>query len=161
MAQMKEILIQQQEQQKLVLDSTLSNYDKNRKNGSSDNLSVATVSTRTPDISIAVNDGNNTKNQILQAELITLQKELAIKSRELTEKEETLLFDIKDFKNLQKAEKEKQTAKIYLSSIDNLAALKPSNEESLSKLREKSRVVSAMTIKSLFVQGEHLHFCSV
>ena len=176
---MKEILIQQQEQQKALMSTNLSNKNNNNNNitnndnnnsnnnSSRDSLSTGDIAqsqsegskTSNPNLSAAVvaateaNEKEFLKTQKLQAELLLVQQQLSQKSRELLEKEESLLFDMRDFKNLQKAEKEKANAKIYLSSIDNLASLKPQNEESISKLREKSRAISAITIKSQLVQG--------
>lgn len=153
--QMKEMLAQQQEQQKSLSEqqNTASSNNKNISN-------TAEGYNRRPSEAAATAEGEkqDLKNRQLKSELMTLQKELALKSKELSEKEETLLFDVKNFKNQQKAEKEKQNAKIYLSSIDNLAALKqPANEEFFMELREKSRLVSAVTIKSLFVQGKFFY----
>ena len=177
--QMKDIIIQQQEQHKALMNTTLSNKNNNNNNStnndnnnsnnnsSRDSLSTGDIAqsqsegakTSNPNLSAAVvaateaNEKDFLKTQKLQAELLLVQQQLSQKSRELLEKEESLLFDMRDFKNLQKAEKEKANAKIYLSSIDNLASLKPQNEESILKLREKSRAISAITIKSQLVQG--------
>ena len=175
---MKDIIIQQQEQHKALMSTTLSNKNNNNNitnndnnnsnnNSSRDSLSTGDIAqsqsegakTSNPNLSAAVvaateaNEKDFLKTQKLQAELLLVQQQLSQKSRELLEKEESLLFDMRDFKNLQKAEKEKANAKIYLSSIDNLASLKPQNEESILKLREKSRAISAITIKSQLVQG--------
>ena len=168
--QMKEMLSQQQEQQKGLKNSTLSNKNEKSNLGNDSNISsrasfssggtaeaeVARMTAATSAAVIAATEANEKdyiKTQKLQAELLLVQQQLTQKSRELAEKEETLLFDMRDFKILQKVEKEKANAKIYLSSIDNLASLKPPNEEFISKLREQSRAVSAITIKSQLVQG--------
>ena len=179
---MKDIIIQQQEQHKALMSANLSNKNNNNNNNitkddnnnsnnnsSRDSLSTgenaqsnaqpegANNSTSTASAAVIAateaNEKDFLKTQKLQAELLLVQQQLSQKSRELLEKEESLLFDMRDFKNLQKAEKEKANAKIYLSSIDNLASLKPQNEESILKLREKSRAISAITIKSQLVQG--------
>lgn len=128
MNQMKDMLNQQQEQQRSTV--------------ASDSMTAA------------INKEENFKTQRSKEELDTLKKQLIQKEKDLLEREENLKFDIRDYKNLKKAEKEKEKAKIYLSSVNSLASLKPPTEEKTVVLREKSRAVSAMTIRARLMQGK-------
>ena len=95
----------------------------------------------TQDLSKDVNPEKVQQDAQKKIEQAQKDKEKAEKATERAEKE-------KD-----RAEKDKERAKIYLSSIDTLALLKPNSEESIINLREKSRVLSAITIKAQIQQG--------
>lgn len=141
MMQMKDILKEQQEQQRVIVAAALSSQA-----AQNDARNNARSDTSSQDIVLAISERESSKTR-------KLQEELEIKIRELALKEENLMLDLRDFKNLQKAEKDKERAKIYLSSIDTLALLKPNSEESIINLRERSRVLSAITIKAQLQQG--------
>lgn len=143
MMQMKDILKEQQEQQRVIVAAALSSQA-----AQNDARNNARSDTSSQDIVLAISERESTKTR-------KLQEELEIKIRELALKEENLMLDLRDFKNLQKAEKDKERAKIYLSSIDTLALLKPNSEESIINLRERSRVLSARTIKAQLQQGNY------
>lgn len=148
MMQMKDILKEQQEQQRVIVAAALSSQA-----AQNDARNNARNDTSSQDIVSAISEREYSKTRKLQEETKKLQDELEMKTRELALKEENLMLDLRDFKNLQKAEKDKERAKIYLSSIDTLALLKPNSEESIINLREKSRVLSAITIKAQIQQG--------
>lgn len=148
MMQMKDILKEQQEQQRVIVAAALSSQV-----AQNDARNNARNDTSSQDIVSAISEREYSKTRKLQEETKKLQDELEMKTRELALKEENLMLDLRDFKNLQKAEKDKERAKIYLSSIDTLALLKPNSEESIINLREKSRVLSAITIKAQIQQG--------
>jgi hypothetical protein len=150
MMQMKDILKEQQEQQRVIVAAALSSQAAQNDARNNDARNYARNETSSQDIVSAISERESSKTRKLQEELETKMRELALK-------EENLMLDLRDFKNLQKAEKDKERAKIYLSSIDTLALLKPNSEESIINLRERSRVLSAMTIKAQIQQGRMLH----
>lgn len=149
MTQMKDILKEQQEQQRVIVAAALSSQA--AQNDSRYNAARSDPTSQ--DIVLAISENESSKTRKLQEETKKLQNELEIKTRELAQKEENLMLDLRDFKNLQKAEKDKARAKTYLSSIDTLALLKPNSEESIINLRERSRILSAITIKTQIQQG--------
>lgn len=155
---MKDVLIHQQEQHKDLLNSVISKNDSMNNNYNNENNRIisTTILNELANKAATANDEEIIKTQKLQAELLLVQKELIQKSKDLSEKEENLLFDMRDFKKLKKVEKDKENAKIYLSSIDSLEALKPPNNDSVLKLREKSRIISAVAIKAQLSQGNRI-----
>ena len=162
MKQMKDVLIQQQEQHKNLLSTIISKNesinDNNNLNNENNNRIISNnILNELALKTAAANEEEVLKTQKLQAELLVVQKELLQKSKDLVEKEETLLFEMRDFQKLQEVEKDKEKAKIYLNSIDSINSLKPPpNNDSILKLREKSRIISAMAIKSQLSQGKKI-----
>ena len=154
MKQMKDVLIQQQEQHKNLLSSMISKNETINDNENNNRIISNNILNELALKTAAANEEEALKTQKLQAELLVVQKELLQKSRDLVEKEETLLFEMRDFQKLQEVEKDKEKAKIYLNSIDSINSLKPPNNDSTIKLREKSRIISAMAIKSQLSQGK-------
>ena len=154
MKQMKDVLIQQQEQHKNLLSSMISKNETINDNENNNRIISNNILNELALKTAAANEEEALKTQKLQAELLVVQKELLQKSKDLVEKEETLLFEMRDFQKLQEVEKDKEKAKIYLNSIDSINSLKPPNNDSTIKLREKSRIISAMAIKSQLSQGK-------
>ena len=141
MTQMKDIMKEQQEQQRAIITAALSSRSIQNENMNKPRDEDSYISGALP-------NERELRARIIQEEKTRIQEEFKKKSSELAAREETLLLDQRDFKNLQKVKEDKERAKVYLSSIDSLAMLKPHDERGIISLREKSRAVSVMTIKS-------------
>ena len=123
MTQMKDIMKEQQEQQRAIITAALSSKSVQNENMNKTRFEEDSNS------SVALPSEREFRARIVQEERIRIQEEFKKKSAELATREETLLLDLRDFKNLQKAKEDKERAKIYLSSIDSLAMLKPPDQK--------------------------------
>jgi hypothetical protein len=140
LTQMKDMLQEQQQQQRTIIAAALSTQAaQNDSRGGYNEIE------RIP------NERDALRMRKMQVETKRLQEEYAYRTRELAEKEENLLLDIRDFKNLKKADTEKIRAKPH-SSIDDMT-LKPYSDNAVKNLWEKSRAVSVLTIKSNLQKG--------
>jgi hypothetical protein len=145
LTQMKDMLQEQQQQQRTIIAAALSTQAaQNDSRGGAYN-----------EIERVPNERDALRMRKMQEETKKLQEEYAYRSRELAEKEENLLLDIRDFKNLKKADTEKKRAKPHSSSIDDIASLKPYSDNAVKNLWEKSRAVSVLTIKSNLQKGDY------
>ena len=142
LTQMKDMLQEQQLQQRTIIAAALSTHAaQNDSRGGYNELE------RIP------NERDALRMMKMQEETKKLQEEYAYRTRELAEKEENLLLDIRDFKNLKKADTEKKLLKPH-SSIDDTLSLKPYSDNAVKNLWEKSRAVSVLTIKSNLQKGK-------
>lgn len=143
LTQMKDMLQEQQLQQRTIIAAALSTHAaQNDSRGGHNELE------RIP------NERDALRMRKMQEETKKLQEEYAYRTRELAEKEENLLLDIRDFKNLKKADTEKKRAKPHMS-IDDALSLKPYSDNAVKNLWEKSRAVSVLTIKSNLQKGDY------
>ena len=143
LTQMKDMLQEQQQQQRTIIAAALSTQAaQNDSRGGYNEIE------RVP------NERDALRMRKMQEETKKLQEEYAYRSRELAEKEENLLLDIRDFKNLKKADTEKKCVKPH-SSIDDITSLKPYSDSAVKNLWEKSRAVSVLTIKSNLQKGKY------
>lgn len=131
--ELKFMLAQQQEQ-------NLQQQEKERKLTSSEILASE------------MNKLESSKINKMKKELEELQKTINLKEKDISEREENLKFDIREYKNMLQIQKDKERAKIYLSSVDSLKILKlPSNNtEIFLKFKKSSRNVSAMMIRYIY-----------
>ena len=149
LTQMKEMLQEQQQQQRTIIAAALSTSA-----AQSDSRAPRNEHGSNNERERLPNERDALRIRKMQEETKKLQEEYAYRSRELAEKEENLLLDIRDFKNLQKADTEKKRGKSFSSSIDNMTSLKPYSENAMRNLWDKSRTASVLIIKSTLQKGE-------
>lgn len=149
LTQMKEMLQEQQQQQRTIIAAALSTSA-----AQSDSRALRNEYGSNNEIERLPNERDALRIRKMQEETKKLQEEYAYRSRELAEKEENLLLDIRDFKNLQKADTEKKRGKSFSTSIDNMTTLKPYSENAMRNLWDKSRTASVLIIKSTLQKGD-------
>ena len=155
LAQMNDVLQEQQQQQRTIIAAAFSTH------AAQNNFTAPRNEFGNNEIERLPNERDALRIRKLQEETKKLQEEYAYRSRELAEKEENLLLDIRDFKKLQKADTEKKHAKKNLSSTDDMASLKPHSDNAVRNLWEKSRTASVLIIKSTLQKGNYQRFVSV